>query len=52
MKKNFNPKEWLQQPEVAKQPTPTKSATKKVAVFDNDIETYITTIEQSGTDIT
>ena len=52
MKKNFNPKEWLQQPEVAKQPIPTKSATQKVAVVDNDIETYITAIEQSGTDIT
>ena len=52
MKKNFNPKEWLQQPEVAKQLTPTKSATKEVALVDNDIETYILAIEQSGTDIT
>jgi hypothetical protein len=52
MKKNFNPKEWFQQPKVAKQPTPNKLPTYEVALVNNDIETYITAIEQSGTDIT
>lgn len=52
MKKNFNFKEWSEQPEVAKQPTPTKLPTNEVALVNNDIETYITAIEQSGTDIT
>jgi hypothetical protein len=52
MKKNFNPKKWMQQPKVAKQPTPTKLPTNEVALVNNDIETYITAIEQSGTDIT
>jgi hypothetical protein len=52
MKKNFNPKEWLTKPEVANEPKPIASLNKKVAVLDNDIEIYITAIEQSGTDIT
>ena len=52
MKKNFNPKEWLTKPEVANKPKSIASLNKKVAVLDNDIETYITAIEQSGTDIT
>lgn len=50
MTKIFNPKEWLEVPE--EQPTSNNATTNVVAVADNDIETYISTIEQSGIDIT
>ena len=52
MSKTFNPKDWL---EVPKEPTKPKSniaTTNVVAVADNNIESYISAIEQSGTDIT
>ncbi len=50
MTKIFNPKEWL---EVQKeQPISNNATTDVVAVADNDIETYISAIEQSGIDIT
>ena len=52
MKKNFNPKDWLQQPKVVAQPKASQKATTTVAIDNNDIETYISAIEQSGTDIT
>ncbi len=53
MTKSFNPKDWLDVPK--EQPKPTvsnKATTNVVAVADNDIESYITAIEQSGTNIT
>jgi len=52
MTKIFNPKEWLEVPEEQPQPTSNNATTFVVAVADNDIETYISTIEQSGIDIT
>lgn len=52
MTKIFNPKEWLEVPEEQPQPTSNNATTNVVAVADNDIETYISTIEQSGMDIT
>ena len=52
MTKIFNPKEWLEVPEEQPQPTSNNATTKVVAVADNDIETYISAIEQSGIDIT
>ncbi|MFD2696393.1 DUF3987 domain-containing protein [Mesonia sediminis] len=52
MKKNFNPKDWLHQPKIAEQPIATPKATPAVGIDNNDIETYITAIEQSGIDIT
>jgi hypothetical protein len=52
MTKIFNPKEWLEVPEEQPQPISNSATTKVVAVADNDIETYISTIEQSGMDIT
>lgn len=50
MTKIFNPKEWLEVPE--KQPQPTSNNATTNVVADNDIETYISTIEQLGIDIT
>jgi len=53
MTKSFNPKDWLDVPK--EQPKPTvsnKATTNVVAVANNDIESYISAIEQSGTDIT
>ena len=53
MTKSFNPKDWLDVPK--EQPKPTvnnKATTNVVAVVNNDIESYISAIEQSGTDIT
>ena len=53
MTKIFNPKDWLDVPK--EQPKPTvsnKATTNVVAVANNDIESYISAIEQSGTDIT
>lgn len=52
MTKIFNPKEWLEVPEEQPQPTSNNETTKVVAVADNDIETYISAIEQAGIDIT
>lgn len=52
MTKIFNPKEWLEVPEEQPQPTSNNATTLVVAVADNDIETYISAIEQSGIDIT
>ena len=52
MKKNFNPQEWLQEPKVPNKPKTGNLAPTPVVLNDTDIETYITAIEQSGTDIT
>ncbi len=52
MTKIFNPKEWLEVPEEQPQPTSNNATTNVVAVADNDIETYISAIEQSAIDIT
>jgi hypothetical protein len=52
MKKNFNHKEWLQDPKVPNKPKIGNLAPTPVALNDTDIETYITAIEESGTDIT
>ncbi|NJX15533.1 DUF3987 domain-containing protein [Tamlana crocina] len=51
MTKIFNPKEWLEVPK-EQQPTSNKTTTHVVAVANNDIESYITAIEQAGADIT
>jgi hypothetical protein len=51
--KNFNPLEWLDKP--AKQAPPKELIVQQpvhTAVTNNDIESYISSIEQSGTDIT
>ncbi|MBU3821460.1 DUF3987 domain-containing protein [Flavobacteriaceae bacterium XHP0103] len=52
MTKIFNPKEWLEVPEEQPQPISNNATTIVVAVDDDDIETYISAIEQSGIDIT
>lgn len=52
MTKIFNPKKWLEVPEEQPQPIGNNATTNVVAVADNDIETYISAIEQSGIDIT
>ncbi|WP_225035677.1 DUF3987 domain-containing protein [Winogradskyella sp. SM1960] len=52
MSKIFNPKEWLEVPKEQQQPTSNKATTHVVAVANNDIESYITAIEQAGIDIT
>ncbi|MFD2552222.1 DUF3987 domain-containing protein [Bizionia sediminis] len=52
MTKIFNPKEWLKVPEEQPEPIRNNATTNVVAVTDNDIETYISAIEQSGIDIT
>jgi len=52
MKKNFNPQEWLQEPKVPNKTKTGNLAPTPVVLNDTDIETYITAIEQSGTDIT
>ena len=50
MTKIFNPKEWLEVLEEQPQPISNNATTNVVA--DNDIETYVSAIEQSGIDIT
>lgn len=52
MTKIFNPKDWLEVPKEQPQPKSNTATTNVVAVADNDIESYISAIEQSGTDIT
>lgn len=52
MTKIFNPKEWLEVPEEQSQPTGNNATTNVVAFAVNDIEIYISAIEQSGIDIT
>ncbi|TDU40359.1 primase-like protein [Gelidibacter sediminis] len=52
MTKIFNPKEWLEVSKEQQQPKSNNATTNVVAVADNDIETYISAIEQSGIDIT
>lgn len=52
MSKIFNPKEWLEVPKEQQKPTSNKATTNVVAVANNDIESYIAAIEQSGIDIT
>ena len=52
MTKIFNPKDWLEVPKEPTKPKSNKTTTHVVAVADNDIESYISAIEQSGTDIT
>ncbi|MDN3492221.1 DUF3987 domain-containing protein [Winogradskyella bathintestinalis] len=52
MSKIFNPKEWLEVPKEQQQSTSNKATTHVVAVANNDIESYITAIEQAGIDIT
>ncbi|WP_298344477.1 DUF3987 domain-containing protein [uncultured Algibacter sp.] len=52
MNKIFNPKDWLNVPKEQKEPICNNATTDVVAVADNDIEAYISAIEQSGIDIT
>lgn len=52
MTKIFNPKDWLEVPKEQPQPKSNTATTNVVAVADNDIESYISAIEQSGLDIT
>ena len=52
MTKIFNPKDWLEVPKEPIKPKSNKTITQVVAVADNDIESYISAIEQSGLDIT
>lgn len=52
MTKIFNPKDWLEVPKEPIKPKSNKTITHVVAVADNDIESYISAIEQSGLDIT
>lgn len=52
MTKIFNPKDWLEVPKEPTKPKSTTATTNVVAVADTGIESYISAIEQSGTDIT
>ncbi|ALJ03888.1 DNA primase [Pseudalgibacter alginicilyticus] len=52
MTKIFNPKYWLEVPKEQQKPTSNKATTNVIAVANDDIETYISAIEQSGLDIT
>ncbi|MBP0902208.1 DUF3987 domain-containing protein [Mariniflexile gromovii] len=53
MSKTFNPKDWLDVPQEQQKPAVSNKATTKfVAVANNDIESYMVAIEQSGMDIT
>jgi len=52
MSKIFNPKDWLEVSKEEPQPKSNTATTNVVAVADNDIESYISAIEQSSTDIT
>lgn len=52
MTKIFNPKDWLEVPKEPTKPQSNTATTNVVAVADTDIESYISAIEQSGTDIT
>ena len=52
MTKIFNPKQWLEVPKEQQKPISNKATTHVVAVANNDIESYITAIEQAGADIT
>ncbi|WP_452226157.1 DUF3987 domain-containing protein [Lacinutrix cladophorae] len=52
MSKIFNPKDWLEVPKEQNQPKSNTATTNVVAVADTDIESYISAIEQSSTDIT
>jgi len=52
MSKIFNPKDWLEVPKEQQKPTSNKATTNVVAVANNEIQSYISAIEQSGTDIT
>jgi len=52
MTKIFNPKDWLEVPKEQFKPTSNTATIKVVSVANNDIESYITAIEQAGTDIT
>lgn len=52
MTKHFNPKEWLNAPKEQPKPKVSNAATKIAAVANNDIETFINTIDQAGIEIT
>ncbi|NNE32226.1 MAG: DUF3987 domain-containing protein [Winogradskyella sp.] len=52
MTKIFNPKDWLEVPKEPTKPKSNTATTNVVAVADTDIESYISAIEQSSTDIT
>jgi len=52
MTKIFNPKDWLEVPKEPTKPKSNTATTNVVAVAVNDIESYISAVEQSGTDIT
>ena len=52
MTKIFNPKDWLEVPKEPTKPKSNTATTNVVAVADTGIESYISAIEQSGTDIT
>lgn len=52
MTKHFNPKDWLEAPPEQPKPKVSKATTKVVAIANNEIESFITAIEQAGVDIT
>ncbi|MBK5214891.1 MAG: DUF3987 domain-containing protein [Flavobacteriaceae bacterium] len=52
MTKHFNPKDWLDAPKEQPKPKVSNATTTVVAVANNDIESFITAIEQAGIDIT
>lgn len=52
MNKIFNPKEWLELPKTEAQPKEVKAIKIPIALLNNDLESYVLAIEQTGTDIT
>lgn len=52
MTKHFNPKDWLNAPKEQPKPKISNATTNVVAVANNEIESFITAIEQAGIDIT
>ena len=52
MTKHFNPKDWLKAPKEQPKLKVSNATTNVVAVANNEIESFITAIEQAGIDIT
>lgn len=52
MKKNFNPKDWLESSRDSKEPKTTNVVPTQVVLNNDDINSYIAALEQSGIDIT
>ncbi|MCX7547767.1 DUF3987 domain-containing protein [Xanthomarina sp. F1114] len=52
MKKNFNPKDWLESSRDSKEPKTTNVVPTQVVLNNDDINSYISALEQSGIDIT